>query len=197
MSRILALEWSSRRLSVAWSRNREFEERVVEASRFRVTEALSLLEDCGDLLKEVTEIRIGRGPGNYTGVRQALSWAIGFSAPGGIRLIALSSGRAQARRLLDEGGAEEIAILGDARRGQWWGTRFPTMQADWRLQAPAAWQAEVQGLKVFSPEAERLRPDLDSVVLDYPKALDLLNFPEESAPEELAPCYLHPAVNSL
>ncbi|MDA3873054.1 MAG: tRNA (adenosine(37)-N6)-threonylcarbamoyltransferase complex dimerization subunit type 1 TsaB [Kiritimatiellae bacterium] len=196
MSKILALEWSSRRLSVAWSRDGKFEERVIEATRFRVTEALSLLEECGDLLKELTEIRIGRGPGNYTGVRQALSWAIGFAAPGGIRLTAISSGRAQARRLLENEGGE-IAILGDARRGKWWGTQFPTMQAEWRLQSPADWLADVEGMKVFSPEAERLRTERDSVVLDYPQALDLLRFPEESATEELAPCYLHPAVNPL
>lgn len=196
MTDILALEWSSRRLSVAWNYDGVVEERVIEASRFRVTEALSLLEECGDLLKEITEIRIGRGPGNYTGVRQALSWAIGFSAPGGIRLNAISSGRAQARRLLEEEGGE-IVILGDARRGQWWGARFPAIQAEWRLQSPAAWQADVQGLKVFSPEAERLSPELDSVMLEYPRAFDLLSFPEESTTEELAPCYLHPAVNPL
>jgi tRNA A37 threonylcarbamoyladenosine modification protein TsaB len=192
-NQVLALEWSSRRLSVAWSRGGEVEERVIEASRFRVTEALSLLEDCGDILKDLTEIRIGRGPGNYTGVRQSLSWAIGFSAPGGICLKAISSGRAQARRLL-ENTVEEIAIVGDARRGQWWGARFPAPQADWRLQPPGIWQAEVQGLKVFSPEAERLIERLDAVTLDYPRATDLLAFPSDLSTEELAPCYLHPAV---
>ncbi|MEX2607404.1 MAG: hypothetical protein WD708_08670 [Kiritimatiellia bacterium] len=193
MTKILALEWSSRRLSVAWSRDGKFEERVLEASRFRVAEALSLLVDCGDILKEISEVRIGRGPGNYTGVRQSLSWAIGFAAPGGICLKSISSGRAQALRLLETDGGE-IAILGDARRGQWWGARFPADQPVWRLQDPAAWRTEVAGLKIFSPEAERLVEGVDDVVQDYPRATDLLTFPLELPPEEPVPCYLHPAV---
>lgn len=197
---VLAIEWSSRRLSVAArAGNGTIEELAEEGARFRVTEALELLDRFlgrrGLTLSDCREIRIGRGPGNYSGVRQAFAWTGGAAAPGGIRPRALSSGRAQAVRLTRERG-EGVAVLGDARRGMWWGAEFEsgrTETADWRLDSPEGWRGRLGSRPAVSAEAERLGglPGLES---DFPRAADLLHPDIDDDEEPFEPLYLHPPV---
>lgn len=187
--RVLAVEWSSTRLSVAMGG----EERSLEVSRFKAEEALPFLEEFLKGHPQPSEIRVGRGPGNYSGIRQSLAWAFGYTAPGGIRLRTCASGQAQACRLQATVDAP-FAILGDARRGVWWGAVFPASAAEWRLQTPEAWAAELKGLPVFSQEAPRLQKDGFAVRADFPAALDLLTVPERELGDHRLPLYLHPAV---
>lgn len=197
---VLAIEWSSRRLSVAARRGRDsLGELAEERPRFRVTEAVGLLdrflEEQGLTLNRCAEIRIGRGPGNYSGVRQSFAWAAGAAAPGGVRLRALSSGRVQAERL-SSGRADGVAVLGDARRGMWWGAEFGpgrTQAAYWRLDAPDTWRERLGNRLVFSAEAERLT-GLPGLKADFPRAADLLRADAGDDEEPFEPLYLHPPV---
>lgn len=193
----LAIEWSSRRLSVAYEgEGVEPMEASVEVARFRAEEAMKLLEEWMEALpggwRGVRDIRVGRGPGNYSGIRQGFAWAAGAAAPGGIRVTACSSGRAQARRLRREG--ETLWILGDARRGMWWGCGFgedEEAEAAWETAPPEAWRERVRGARVVSAEASRLS-GLEGVESDCPRALDLLH---TEAEEACRPIYLHPPVS--
>lgn len=193
----LAIEWSSSRISVAWQRGTETDpeigEEVLELKRFQAEQALPMLGKVVADFSEIREIRIGRGPGNYSGIRQSLAWAFGYCAPGNIRLRTCASGQAQAFRL--QGQVEgPFAILGDARRGLWWGAIFPEDHAEWRLQSPEAWTKEIGEMPVFSQEAARLKSAAFEVVYDAPTARDLLQLPENALCEDTLPLYLHPAV---
>lgn len=189
----LALEWSSTRLSVAWRQQGQTEEKVLEMKRFQAELALPMLKNILEDLFDIREIRIGRGPGNYSGIRQSLAWAFGYCAPGDILLRPCSSGRAQARRLLREIEGP-FAILGDARRGIWWGCVFGGGRDDWRLQSPEAWARELAYIPVFSQETRRLAKADFPIQEDFPRATDLLNLSDDFEAEEPVPLYLHPPV---
>lgn len=191
--RVLAIEWSSSRVSVARSGAGGVEEKLLMLPRFQAEQALPLLEDLVAGASGFDEIRIGRGPGNYSGIRQSLAWAIGYAAPGGTEILTAASGDAQAHRLQGEG-AHAFAILGDARRGVWWGKTFPESETGWRLQTPAAWVAELGDCPVFSQEAGRLQDHGLNLQADEPRAGDLLALPAAQLSRDLNPLYLHPAV---
>ncbi len=195
MSAILALEWSTRRVSAALDCPRL--EKHLFLDRFHAPDALALLEslltDADVPPSGLSEIRVGRGPGNYSGIRLAFAWAIGAAAPGHIRLRALSSGAALAQRL-QRTHPSNLLILGDARRGMGWGAEFPPgfTRAHWQLLPPAEWTARAAGLPAHSAEPERL-PHIPHLHISYPTALDLLDAQAlEEAP--LEPLYLHPPV---
>jgi tRNA threonylcarbamoyladenosine biosynthesis protein TsaB len=197
MSLVLALEWSSRRVSAALAAaDSSVRERHVFLERFHAPEALALVEallaEHGHALADVRELRIGRGPGNYSGVRLAFAWAFGAAAPGGLRLRACPSGRALARRLLADD-PEPVFVLGDARRGMGWGAEFHRDAADplWEMHTPEVWSARCAGRRAVSAEPERL-PHIAGLQTAIPAAADLLRFP--FADEDLAPLYLHPPV---
>lgn len=190
---MLAIEWSSSRISVAWQTRDTRGGELLELQRFQAEMALPILGKVVDGLSDLRKIRIGRGPGNYSGIRQSLAWAIGYCAPGGIELCTAASGDAQAYRL-QRSVAGPFAILGDARRGVWWGKTFPEAESGWRLQPPEVWIDALGGMPVFSQEAVRLEDHGLNLQADYPQASDLLDFPGEKLSSDLNPLYLHPAV---
>ena len=190
---VLAIEWSSTRLSIARMQGEHLEENVLELKRFQAELVLPVLETFLSEMETPSQIRIGRGPGNYSGIRQALAWAFGYCAPGGIDLKVYSSGVAQAARISHTRSCR-FAVLGDARRGVWWGRVFGEGGEDWKLQSPEQWAVELGSIPVYSQEALRLAQAPFEVIADFPTALDLLNLSEDLPTEEPAPLYLHPAV---
>jgi tRNA A37 threonylcarbamoyladenosine modification protein TsaB len=195
MSVTLAMEWSTRRLSVATGGVALSPlESVLEVDRFHGPAAIGLLEthlaERDIPLSSVDELVIGRGPGNFSGIRLAFAWAAGCMAPGGVTLRAHSSGRVMAERLMKD--APPFYVLGDARRGFWWGCAVREGHiGDWTLETPEVWRDKIGGSSVYSSEAARLGA-LSGLQEAYPSALDLLT--TRQAPEERAPLYLHPAV---
>ncbi len=196
---ILALEFSTRISS--WALQDEsgrIRQAELELDRFRAEDVLPALEAFLDEQlpdsSRLSEIRVGRGPGNFSGVRLALSWAIGWAAAGELRLRAVSSGVAWAHRLEAEN-ESCFAILGDARRGQLWGACWPEARVDfnWELLPPEAWPERIQGRPVYSAEAERL-PETLKAQRGGPHARDLFPLPDSALQDPLEPLYLHPAV---
>lgn len=196
---VLALEWSSRRVSVAVRMaGGNPLERVEWMARFHAPAAMALvmqtLADSGCGAQDVTEIRVGRGPGNFSGIRSAFAWAAGMTAPGGVDLVPISSGRALAQRLTAEEEDRSFAVLGDARRGFWWGGVYVSGTSEevlWEIQPPALWMDRCQGMTVYSTEAPRLK-GLEGVREAWPSACDLLEW--TGAVEPGAPLYFHPPV---
>ena len=195
---VLALEWSSRTVSVGLQcADHAAEERADFMERFHAPAAMALilrtLTELECPAAEITEIRVGRGPGNFSGIRSAFAWATGLTASGGVRLTAISSGRALMRRLCREE-SRPFALLGDARRGFWWGAVCDPANpgaGEWQLLSPEEWISKCSGMRVYSAEAERLK-GLDQVLQIWPSAVDLLEWSGET--EEAAPLYFHPPV---
>jgi tRNA A37 threonylcarbamoyladenosine modification protein TsaB len=166
--------------------------RELECARFYVPDALQLISDtlqeAGATEGEITEIRIGRGPGNYTGIRQSIAVAIGLAAPGGLPVRAVNSGA-----LLDvppDPPSRGVWVMGDARRGWWWGGRLPNPV--WKLARPEEWMRETEGACLLSSDPARL--DGLQVTEAYPRISKLLSLEPEQCAEPVEPLYLHPAV---
>lgn len=195
MSVVLAIEWSTRRLSVATRHPEEAPRQSnLTVERFHGPDAVGLLENhlanAGLEVRDLSGILIGRGPGNFSGIRLAFAWAAGCMAPGNVSLRAFSSGRVMAERLLETCSA--FWVLGDARRGFWWGCRVAGgIIQDWELETPDVWRERIGDGRAFSSEAARLN-GLSGLEEAFPQALDLLNTPADGEPAQ--PLYLHPAV---
>jgi len=190
----LGLEWSTSRVSVAVEKESTVIARSLDLPRFRAPDALGLLmtvlKEAETTAGELTEIRVGRGPGNYTGVRQALAVAIGLSQPDALPVRAVNSGTVLVSGL--SSGGEKIRVMGDARRGLWWGAEFPSTNPEWILRPPNEWTAEPQASRLVSSEADRLSPL--HVEPAYPSASDLFVLNEDQLNECAVPLYLHQAV---
>ena len=216
---LLALELSSPRGSAAllrdsvvlgaesWAETRtggravfEAVERVLARARLRVS--------------DVDTVAAGRGPGQYSGMRIALTAAETLLLPGGGMAMAVSSGAALAMALIAETGAEIVAVVGDARRGRLWvgayrrGGRVPVEPVlDWRLCRPEELETVVPaGALLVSSESARVwavappAGRLNWVPEDrFPDAtvlgrLALARLAAGLASEPMTPIYMHPAV---
>lgn len=109
-------------------------------------------------------IAVGRGPGNYSGLRTSITAAQGLALPGGITVHCVSSGHAAAVA----SGEPLVAVIGDARRGLcWYGLISDNaMVLDWALAPFAELPVHVpDDAALLSPDAQRLadQHDVESV----------------------------------
>ncbi len=191
----LAFDFSSRRLSAALQSGGALHTAHCVLERFDGVAAVALIEglfkEANLGLAEVGEICIGVGPGNFSGIRLSLAWAFGAAAPGGIRIRTHASIDLLSARLLADG-RRDFAVLGDARRGLWWG-RVVTDGCPGGLRSlpPGEWAGLTEGLACFSPDVARLpgHPQLREI---YPEAADFLRLSLSEVPP--VPIYLHAAV---
>ena len=214
----LALDLASDRCSLAlfrgrnsvaqadWESSRRDQNRVFE-------ELQKMLETAGARASGIESVVVGRGPGNYTGMRTALTLGESLLLPGGGTLHAVSSGAALAWRWLEQKSISTVAIFGDARRGRIWRGVFrrdsQSMNAlrPWGLATPDELLREVPaGAAWVSYEAgavaTRMREagiESPSIAQDYPRAADVAHLAWKRAdsgepPEPPTPIYIHPAV---
>jgi tRNA threonylcarbamoyl adenosine modification protein YeaZ len=189
--KILALELSSARGSLAWLNSDEEVEREWPNDR----------KDSGPFfehLKSVTEeyglpdtIIVGLGPGSYAGGRIAISASIGLQAAAKARLVGYPSICAI------DGGGEEFCVIGDARRQSFFFARVrnralvedPALLAEKELREKLA----QMGDKVPIFACENL-PPFEGAMLRYPSALLLGRLAREGdrtfALPPLEPIYL-------
>jgi len=167
---------------------------------------------------EIDRFVVGRGPGRYSGLRAALTLARFLALPGDRPVWAVSSGAALAAATLRERGAPAVAVLGDARRGQYWlgifrpeGSGPPRMEAEWAALPPDALTSAVPADAILvSPEFTHLRAQGLAARLGIgrwiaedrgPDAVEVgaLALAAERAgvpSEPLTPLYLHPPVSA-
>ncbi len=164
---------------------------------------------------DVAQIAVGRGPGNYSGMRVGFAIAEGLAAPHGTKVLAVSSGRALALRIVNTAVSKTVAVVGDARREQFWMGGFELVDGslktrkDWALYSAASLLEVLEpGLTVVSSEWDRLDeklglqhvPGLHSIKHScYPTAIDVgrLLLQEGAAgikSEPPVPLYMHPPV---
>jgi tRNA threonylcarbamoyl adenosine modification protein YeaZ len=213
---VLAIEMSSAENDLALLRaGRVVARRTWSAREFHHTRLFAvlpeLLREAGVSAAEIELFAVGRGPGSFSGTRVALTAAQTLAMPGGQPVIAVSSGAALARAVAAAGGAEKIAVIGDARRDTIWlgvfdgETGAPLTPPPWTLlpltQLATALPA---GTKIVSPDWRRLAPHwpahLAAPTTDsFPSAefvarLALERVTRGVASDPLVPIYLHPAV---
>lgn len=160
-----------------------------------------LLAEAGVSYSDISLYAVGRGPGSFSGMRMAFAAAQALALPGKTAVRAVSSGAALALAAAHGTGAEQIAVAGDARRGQIWyglfvreGGGIRQIQ-EWGL-VPYDGITVPPRTMVVSPEAERLTkffPEIGSP--RFPSARDVAALAVlQQNSEPLEPLYLHPPV---
>lgn len=178
----------------------------------------------GELLSETTVpaaaidlFAVGRGPGNFSGLRSSMAAAQAMAMPGGRPVVALSSGRlAAAAAFARDPALQRVKVIGDARRGTLWHADFlppgpdgVVAASDWRLATADELPASVApGTLCISSDAARIRevyPRVAAALLPgeavLPSAAILAAMArlvrEQGLPSEpFEPVYMHPAVLS-
>ncbi len=161
----------------------------------------TLLGGVGVSYSDISLYAVGRGPGSFSGMRMAFAVAQALALPVKTEVRAVSSGAALALAAAREG-AEQIIVVGDARRGQVWYGLFnagrnvcPELDQEWRL-VPYKEVAVQEETLVVSSDADRLRDYIPQLTLSlFPLARDVAALAlKQTVPEPLEPLYLHPPV---
>jgi tRNA threonylcarbamoyl adenosine modification protein YeaZ len=169
--KILALELSTARGSLAWLDNDDVEfAREWPNDRKNCGALFENLDAIAKKFGEPQTIVVGLGPGSYAGTRIAISSAIGLELSSGARLIGFPSVCAI------ECDACEYCVIGDARRESFF---FARIRKQDLVQGPTLYsESEMKtkldpfepALPIFSSE---VLPQFDRVVVRYPSALVL------------------------
>ncbi len=145
---VLALDLSTPRAGVAlWRSGGTTVERMWEPaprdSRPLYTAIRELLGGAGLMADDVDLFVAGRGPGNYSGLRIALTVAAMLAMPGRRPWVALDSGVAVAEEAFRRWPVDDVLVAGDARRGRVWCGRCrreddgaARLDGGWRLVRP-------------------------------------------------------------
>lgn len=221
----LGIDCSSRQGSLALLNGDEvIGEKSWIAERVRhntVFQTLETLVDEADIsLGDLSLFAVGRGPGSFSGMRMSFAIAQALALPDKKEVRAVSSGAALALKVAQELGRDgqtgvsaprQIAVVGDARRGQVWIGFFQTLEnggielsKDWKL-VPYEEVCVPEGTIVVSPDAERLGKIFPASLACASKRLATIGnarFPHarevaelaQTQSEPLEPLYMHPPV---
>jgi len=183
-----------------------------------------VFSDLNDLTAEVgvefgriDRFVVGVGPGSFSGLRMSVALICALALPDNRPVTAVSSARASAAAVFRATGADSVAVLGDARRGDLWVGCFE--RADGRVERVGEWcvtrpeglpeAAKRPGTVWISPDAGRLQavlaaccPPGVSLIDEAPlsRAVMAARLAEELVErgvegEPPVPIYVHPAVS--
>ncbi len=116
--KLLALDTSSLACSVALQVDdvvtSRHEERAREHTRLLVPMIEDVLAEAGLATTDLDAIVLGNGPGSFIGMRIATSVAQGLAHGAGIRIVPVSSLLAVAAQVMENNGADAVAVCQDA-----------------------------------------------------------------------------------
>lgn len=164
-------------------------------------------------LTRVDCLAVGLGPGSYTGLRIAVSAALGLALPDHRRVYGVSSAEALAGDVLAGSGAASVMVIGDARRHQLWARVFSLREGvcaaltPWMLRPPDG-LADIQASIWVTPDWERIGPLLQAQAPSSCRLIEERRIPSALSvgraafrriragvpSEPLTPIYLHAAV---
>ncbi|QHI68818.1 tRNA (adenosine(37)-N6)-threonylcarbamoyltransferase complex dimerization subunit type 1 TsaB [Tichowtungia aerotolerans] len=200
----LGIECSSRQGSLALLRDGDvigekswIADRVRHNTIFQTLE--TLIQEAELSYRDISRFAVGRGPGSFSGMRMSLAIAQALALPDKKEVRAVSSGAALALAIAREG-AKEIAVVGDARRGQVWIGLFQALEdggiklsKDWELIPYEEVSVSAEAV-IVSPEAERLTKIFPNIgCAHFPHAKEVADL-AQTRPEDLEPLYMHPPV---
>jgi len=175
----------------------------------------ALLAAAGLRWPDIELYAVGRGPGSYSGLRAAITAAQGFALPDNRPIHAVRSGAALAFEIARERPARPIAIIGDARREQFWigiferdGAGAWHVRRDWFLAPADGWADGLPADAVVATPDERIFPIIGKMAGPVFQSLEKPRQPTAAAIARLAhqriaagvpsapltPIYMHPAV---
>ncbi len=158
---------------------------------------------------------VGVGPGSFSGLRMAISVVRAMAMPGNRPVYAVASAAALAWEIMLETGRNEVVVVGDARRDEWWAGRFlsgdkwPRQEGDWTVAneahlqdnpgAPGAVWVTSDWDRIggkMNPEGAVLIRERRVPQARYVGLVAGARFRAGIQTEELVPVYLHPAVST-
>jgi len=174
-----------------------------------------LMTEAGLEWTDIDLYAMGRGPGNYSGLRIALSTLQALAAPDGTEVYTVSSGEALVYQIGPELNTPRVAVIGDARRERLWFGAFQKTEGAWGPEK--FWQLVTPGelkevcgsdCRIITPEWKRIEPILSPFVealseveprdyFPHAKAVGSLvldRLKRDKPSEPCSPLYLHPAV---
>lgn len=172
----------------------------------------SLLRDAGVTAAAINLIAVGRGPGNFSGLRSSMAAAQAMALPDGKPVLAVSSGRmVAASAFAADPALARIRVLGDARRGTLWYADF-SRPGPGDIVAPSEWRL-ASGEELLRDAVPSVTSDPARLLAAYPRVSETLAIGEALTPsapvlaslaraeharglshEPFAPVYMHPAV---
>lgn len=136
-----------------------------------------MLAGAGLAWRDLAGLGVGTGPGNFTGVRIAVSAARGLALALGVPAAGVSMLEAAA-----EGGPRPLVAVLDARRGEVYAQRFDEAGAGTPcLTGPEAVPALAAGAPLVGPDAARLFPDAATLAPPLPPAEAIARIAAERA----------------
>jgi tRNA threonylcarbamoyl adenosine modification protein YeaZ len=195
--KILALEFSSPRRSVAIVREGESHE-ALSGSNEPFTMIDEALRDAKLEREQIDCIVVGLGPGSYTGIRSAISIAQGWQLARPIKLLGISSVKGIATQAQADGATGRVNVIVDAQREEFYIAGYELTNEGTREIEPLriVARAEVQrrsdaGEVLIGPEVSRWFPSSKTV---FPRAAILgkmaLTRTDFIPGEKLEPIYL-------
>ncbi len=165
----------------------------------------------------IDQFAVGVGPGAFSGLRMAVSGIRGLALPDNKPVMAVSSASALAWSVLRETGAEQMVVLGDARRHELWAGRFSleqgvvTRHGDWLVTAAEQLPESLKepGTVWVTSDWDRIQESLKTVCPAGVILVQEARIPEAAMVarvvaqrvavglpgDALAPIYVHPAVS--
>ena len=166
--RILALEFSSTRRSVAAIAPGREPIEAVAATAKRNTQAFALITD---VLKkahwdrrDVECISVGLGPGSYTGVRVGISIAQGWQIADDVKLLGLSSAEAIVEQARRDGLRGLVTCLIDAQRQEFYTAVYNLDDTAARVIQPLHIETLVQATERAARDEVMVSPDEHALV---------------------------------
>ena len=166
----------------------------------------------GVTVADIDLLAVGRGPGNFSGLRSSMAAAQAMALPDGKPVLAVSSGRiVAASAFAADPALERIRVLGDARRGTLWYADFLRPGPE-GVVAPAEWRL-ASGEELLRDPVPAVTSDPARLRAAYPRVFEILALPAALtpaapvlaalalhehthgvSPEPFEPVYMHPAV---
>ncbi|NCD32970.1 MAG: tRNA (adenosine(37)-N6)-threonylcarbamoyltransferase complex dimerization subunit type 1 TsaB [Spartobacteria bacterium] len=88
---------------------------------------------------DIDAFAVGRGPGNYSGLRASITMAQSLALPNDTPVFTLSSGLILADSIFSNQSTQQIRIVGDARRNELWHAAF-TQTKDGATHQNQSWE---------------------------------------------------------
>lgn len=158
---------------------------------------------------------VGVGPGSFSGLRMAISSVRAMAMPGNRPVYGVTSAAALAWEIMLETGKNDVVVVGDARRSEWWAGRFigggawSRQEGEWTVANETGLQdkLDVPGAVWVTSDWDRIGAKMNPVggVLirerrvpqaRYVGLVAVARFRAGIQTEELVPVYLHPAVST-
>lgn len=123
-----------------------------------------LLQRHGWTFDDLDLIAVGRGPGSYTGLRMAISYAQGLALPRATPLHAVKSSEALAAELAESHAAPHFFVVGDARRGTLWVHEFERCPGNVVRSVREFGMAAEESASLLTADVLAASPDWDRLV---------------------------------